>query len=86
MKYSYLLQQDINQDPLHTTMFVNSIGPYSVTKKCNKELKSIGIAFMSPQHNGLKLLTTEETNSWGGSLGITYIVCCTTHTYLNQNP
>jgi hypothetical protein len=42
-----LSKQDINQDPWHT-ICVNTIGPYSVTTKHDKELIFIEITICDP--------------------------------------
>jgi hypothetical protein len=42
-KYVYLAKQDINQGPWHT-IYVNTIGPYSVTTKHDKELNLLEIS------------------------------------------
>jgi hypothetical protein len=46
-KYGYLSKQDINQDPWHT-IYVDTIGPYSVTTKHDKELNLLGITICDP--------------------------------------
>jgi hypothetical protein len=45
--YGYSYKQDINQGPWHT-ICVNTIGPYSVTKKHDMELNLLAITICDP--------------------------------------
>jgi hypothetical protein len=45
--YGYLSKQDINQGPWHT-LCVNTIGPYSVSTKHDKELNLLAITISDP--------------------------------------
>ena len=46
-KYGYLSKQDITQDPW-STICVDTIGPYSVTTKHDKELHLLAITICDP--------------------------------------